>query len=816
MRPTRTVSAMVAVLALVSCAGPRPATRPPASRQAAAPATPAPAPGPGIAPVTPPAPPAPPGPEPAAPAPLAPPLGAAAPTAQAPPGGPVTPPARASRQIVLNFDNADIETVIQAASEIAGFNYTIGPGVAGKKVTVQTSGRIPEDEVFNVLLAVLEVNGVTAVRSGNLYKIVPTPSARERPLPTVIGAQPDPSRRDDEIITQIVPIQHAPSDRIAATLRPFVQGGNIVVQGNLLLLTDTAANISRLLQIVAVLDVETALDELRFVPVRYADAVELGRILNEFFAGRRARTSTPAVGVAPAAPPAPGRPGGAAPVPAGAEPSERPPLVLADKRTNTLIVSGRHADLELVSKLAAQLDVDTQANKRVFVYYVENVKAKELAATLIEIFGKAEREAGAAARREPLAPGAPGYAPTPPTAPLPAPPATTAPTGGAAPAGAELEPGVVEGQVKVVPDEPNNALIVTTFPRNWPLIEDTIRKLDRTPKQVLIEVLVAEVQLNDENRLGLEWTLRTQRDVKVGGNTYNVGTVSRVDVGPPSSLPGNPPTPTLPNIPVLTPATAGFTFFLFETDRLLGLLNLYANYGQLNVLSSPTILTSENKKAVINVSNSVPIVTQQVVSQTGTTTTQVQAAPTNVLTQNVEYRDAGIILTVTPRISDKRVVALDVKQTVNDIGAAQPPSGSPIIIKREAETSVVLRDNQTLVLGGLIQTRRSSTRQGIPFLSKIPVIGFLFGSTVDAVDRTELLLLITPRVIGDPSEADDVYRQVRGQRPALERDLRKHPSIIRPEAEAGGELPPAVPAPPPAPGPAAPPPPATPPGRVTP
>jgi len=201
------------------------------------------------------------------------------------------------------------------------------------------------------------------------------------------------------------------------------------------------------------------------------------------------------------------------------------------------------------------------------------------------------------------------------------------------------------------------------------------------------------------------------------------------------------------------------------------------------VLSSPTIMTSENKKAVINVSNSVPIVTQQVVSQTGTVATQQQQVPTSVLSQAVEYRDAGIILTVTPRISDKRVVALDVKQTVNDVGDPRPPSGSPDIIKREAETSVVLRDNQTLVLGGLIRTRRASTKQGIPWLSKIPIIGFLFGATVDRIERTELLLLITPRVIGDPSEGQDVYQQVRGQRPGLERDLRVHPSILQPERE---------------------------------
>jgi general secretion pathway protein D len=730
---------------------------------------------------------APPGPQAESTAPAPPPLGAAAvtpgrgTTAQATPGRPITPPARPGRQIVLNFDNADIEAVIQAASEIAGFNYTIGPGVAGKKVTIQTSGRIPEDEVFNVLLAVLEVNGVTAIRSGNLYKILPTTAVRERPLPTVIGAQVDPTRRDDEVITQIVPLQYAPADRVAATLRPFVQGGNLVVQGSLLIITDTAANVARLLQIVNVLDVEVATDELRLIPVRFADAVELSRILNEFFTGRRVRTSAvPAPAPAPA-PPRPGVPPTPPGAPAGATDSgDRPPLILADKRTNALVVSGRRSDVELASKLTAQLDVDTQANKRVFVYYVENVKAKELAATLTEIFGKPGEGAARAERREPQpgtgAYGGPAGTLSPPVVPPPGVVAVVA-------SGSDVEPSVVEGQVRVVADEPNNALIVTTFPRNWPLIEDTIRKLDRTPKQVLIEVLVAEVGLNDENRLGLEWTLRSQRDVKVGGQPYNVGTVSRVDVGPPSALPGSPATATLPFAGVAVPPVAGLSFLLFETDRFLGLLNLYANYGQLTVLSSPTIMTSENKKAVINVSNSVPIVTQQQVS-TSTATGQVvqqQQVPSQVLTQSVEYRDAGIILTVTPRISDKRVVALDVKQTVNDVGDPRPPSLSPDIIKREAETSVVLRDNQTLVLGGLIRTRRASTKQGIPWLSKIPVIGFLFGATIDRMERTELLLLITPRVIGDPSEGQDVYQQVRGQRPALERDLRIHPSILQPE-----------------------------------
>jgi general secretion pathway protein D len=275
-------------------------------------------------------------------------------------------------------------------------------------------------------------------------------------------------------------------------------------------------------------------------------------------------------------------------------------------------------------------------------------------------------------------------------------------------------------------------------------------------------------------------------------------------VGPPAPiLPGG--APTLPGLPVNVPPTQGFTFFLFETDRFLGLLNLYANFGRVNVLSSPHILTSENKKAVINVSNSVPIVTGFTGAVTGTVPTQNQVPPTTIQNSTVEYRDAGIILTVTPRISDKRVVALDVKQTVNDIGAAQPPSGSPIIIKREAETSVVLHDNQTLVLGGLIQTRRADTRTGLPGLSRLPVVGGLFGKSTDVFRRTELLLLVTPRVIGDPNEARELYDQIRAQRPDLVRNMRGHPSLLKPELAAPAPLsPPSAPLAPAPPAPSAP------------
>src|SRR5689334_3004772 len=194
----------------------------------------------------------------------------------APPSG-AKPPASSGRFIVLNFDNADIETVIHAASEIVGFNYVLSPDVRGK-VTVQTSGRIPQEDVFNVLLGILEVHGFTAVKSGNLYKIVRVEGARERAVPTIIGEVPIEGRAPDEIITQIVPVRYASVNDLGVLLRPFVSSRGTLVanrETNTLVITDSVANIRRVLDIVKLVDVQVSLDEVQIIPVAFADAAEV-------------------------------------------------------------------------------------------------------------------------------------------------------------------------------------------------------------------------------------------------------------------------------------------------------------------------------------------------------------------------------------------------------------------------------------------------------------------------------------------------------------------------------------------------------------
>src|SRR5438093_12019475 len=249
---------------------------------------------------------------------------------------------------------------------------------------------------------------------------------------------------------------------------------------------------------------------------------------------------------------------------------------------------------------------------------------------------------------------------------------------------------------------------------------------------------------------------------------------------------------------VFGPVSAGLTAFTFETGKFFAMLNTLASQNRVNIISNPPILTSENKKAVINVSESIPIVTSQQLPIGGATSTGGGTTTAVVGTQSVEYRDAGVVLTVTPRIGEHGTVALDVKQEVNQIGTPQPPTDSLSIIKREAETSVVLVNNQTLVLGGLIQDKITITDRGIPFLKDIPILRYLFGFKERQLTKTELLLLITPRLLGTALDAARITDEMRRATPELDHAIRtapRPPTTAPPPPTGGAE--PSAPAPPP-------------------
>jgi general secretion pathway protein D len=711
------------------------------------------------------------------------------PAAEAPPAS--SPASRPpARQLVLNFDNADVEVVIQAAAEIAGFNYVLAPAARGRKVTVQTVGKISSDEVFPVLLTILDVNGLAAVRSGNLYRIILRENAPQTSVKTIVGREVSAGLPDDEVVTQVVPLQFIGAQDAIALLRPFVPAQGALAahrETNLLIVTDSAANVRRLLEVLNLVDVEVALSELQIIALKHADAQELAQLLAQLFASGR-------VGAAPGVPASPGPP---APPPAGASPpppvagvlaGDRP-LIVPERRSNSLVVHARKQDMETIRRLIEKLDVDLYGGQRVFIYFAENTKARDLATTLDAIYGRGDRGPAITGSQQypPASTSISGlsgsYAsrtlsPTVPppllSAPAPPPllPAVARPAGGPTPfPGLSVEGAPLAVEIRFVADEVTNAVIVTTYPRLWKEMEETIRKLDKMPRQVLIEVLAAEVTLTDDTKLGVEWAVRSGR--------FDVSS------SPSGVLPSRPASSLIPlggAVPV------GFNFFTFAADKFLAALNALASENRVNVLSNPSIMTAENRKAVINVSTSVPIVTSQQVPVAAGGFTG------NSITQTVEYRDAGIILTVIPRIGEQGTVALDVKQEVNEVGENEPPPiNSPRFTKREAETSVVLLNNQTLVLGGLIQNKRTRIRVGIPLLSRIPILGYLFGSVENKIEKTELLLLITPRTVGTALDAARITDQMRRVTPELEDSMRQAPRRLPPTAPALPPPPPATP-----------------------
>ena len=522
----------------------------------------------------------------------------------APPAAPPPPPAAVtsdapaprtpSRQLVLNFDNADVEVVIQAAAEIVGFNYVLAPGARGRKVTVQTSGKISSDEVFGVLLTILDVNGLAAVRSGNLYRIIPREGAPQTSVKTVVGREVAGTLPPDEVVTQIVPLRFINAQDAVTLLRPFVPAQGAIAahrETNLLILTDTAANIRRLLDMLQLVDVEVALNELQIIPLKHADAQELAQLLAQLFAGSRAGAgatglAAPGVTVPPPPPPPPGAP----PLPGaggvGAGGPERP-LIVPERRSNSLVIHARKQDMEIIRRLIEKLDVDIYGGQRVFIYFAENTKARDLATTLDAIYGRGDRGPAITGTQQSLVgtssiSGLSGSysgrlaAPTPLPSPLlaaptsiisTAPRAVGAPTGFPGVSGEGAPPSV---EIRFVADEVTNAVIVTTYPRLWKEMEETIKKLDKMPRQVLIEVLAAEVTLTDDTKLGVEWAVRT------GSFT--------ISSSPSGLLPGRPPQSL---IPLGGAVPLGFNVFAFAADKFLAALNAMAIENKVNVLSNP-------------------------------------------------------------------------------------------------------------------------------------------------------------------------------------------------------------------------------------
>jgi len=653
----------------------------------------------GPAPTPPPARPTP-APVPASAAPPAPASAPAPPPAPAPAPAPRPAPAPApvsqkGSGVVFNFDNADLFEVIRVMGEILKINYLIDPRVKGV-VNIHTAGQISIDDVFPVFQTILQMNGATAIKKDNLYEIIPFGDAKKLPFTPSKVQDPDKIPADERYTIQIVVLKFIPAPEVSKLIKPFLSDGADIVEyptHNVILIGDVASNVKKALDIIDLFDIDLFTDlRVRIYPILHSDVTEVAKEMEKIFTSFEVSLkSARGVGI----------------------------TFTPIARINALLVVSSIPNIfDKVEAWLKQLDRTPSEGTKlsVFVYYVQNMKAKDMADVLKQVFVPSKEKKGEKAPTttpaQPTPPGPRGVRPAP------------TPTQPAAPATEEAS-GIPEGEIGVVVDETNNALVIRAYQRDYRFILETIKKLDIYPKQVLVEVFLAAVTLDDNNKYGLEWG----RYITSGKPNAQQFVISGL-------APEDPFNQAL--------RLVGFRYSIVALgEKLAAALEAAAAEGRLNLLASPHVLASNNKEAKIQIGKSQPILTN-----TYTTTGTVS---TGVVEGTIEYKDIGIIMSLTPRISDSGLISLEISIEQSDVSyttLGTLPS-VPVFDKKTAKTVLSVQEGQTIVIGGFIEETKRRNTSGVPFLSKIPIFGALFGTQEYINTKTEYMVIMIPHIITD-------------------------------------------------------------------
>lgn len=649
-----------------------------------------------------------------------------------PPAPIPTPPTPEKKEsfVLLNFDDADLKDIITLVSEATGVSFIIAPGVTAK-ITIHSAKKIPASELFPIFESILEMNGLAAVKSGYFYKIVAGPAARQKALEVQKGRDLSAIPAEDKLMTQIVPVEFVPASEAVTLLLPMVSPTGMITpnpRNNLLIITDVASNIRRLIEILKEVDVSAfESTRIRLFTPNNVDVKTLSKELTDILTA----------------------------LTLGKEEIALIPL----ERINKLIIfSPSEKFLQTIEEWAKRLDEEiAPSGLTTYAYPVQNVKAKEIADVLKAIY---ETKEGAK-------PVTPIQTPTPRPTTTPTPSRTgvaPAPTPSPTPK-AEAVEGRAAGEIKIVVYDPTNSLVILASPADFKQIVETIKKLDIFPRQVLIEVLIAEVSLTEATRFGIQWSLLSQDRAKVFGETHTFEGLSQFRPG--TSLYGVDEK-TLPPIisGSLAPTVGGYSYLLYEAGRITAMLHALATEGKVNILSNPHLLVKDNQEASIDVGAEVP---------TSTGVTQQVTGAQTPLSQNIQYKTIGVKLKMKPVINAERTVVLDLTQEVSEQAADVNVGGLtyPSFSKREAKTSIIVGDGQSIIIGGIMKEAKKKSYEGIPILSKIPLLGYLFRYTTDNIDKTELIMLLTPHVVESKSEADLITQEFKERLKDLKKPLRR-------------------------------------------
>jgi general secretion pathway protein D len=605
---------------------------------------------------------------------------------------PTAQTALAQGTITPNYKDADLSQIIEAVSAVTGKNFIVDPRVRAQ-VTMLSATPMTPDAFYEAFLSILQVHGFVAVQSGDVVKIIPDANARQVPandLPSRVNAN------SDEIVTQVVAIKNVSAAQLVPILRPLIpQYGHLAAYpaSNMLIISDRAANVSRLTRIIERID-QSGDADIDVIPMEHASAAEIVRIVNNLYAGGAEGAGSPAV------------------------------KMVADERTNSVLISGEEAQRLRLRTLITHLDTPLEAGGDTQVRYLRYSDAEAIAAKLREqIQGiSAAQVVGAAAGAAP---------PTP--------------------------QGIADSNVTIWAEPETNALIVTAPPKVMRSVMAIVDRLDIRRAQVLVEAILVEVAADRSMDLGINWAiadLDDNSDLPAGG--FN-SPVDGVGIGEILAGINNPDAALgLPN-----GLSVGIGQIVSGGLSWAALIRAVEGRGNGNIIATPSIVTLDNEEAEIKIAQEVPFLTGQY-----STGVQTQPGITTPF-QTIQREEVGNILKITPQINEGNSVMLKISQEISNIAPTAQVAVDLITNKRTITTKVLVEDGGIIVMGGLIQDEARETTSQVPFLGSIPILGELFKTRrVDKV-KTNLMMFIRPRILRDGVDAaietNAKYNYIRNQ-----------------------------------------------------
>ena len=681
------------------------------------------------------------------------------------PGVPPEPPVPGAA-VTLNFEGADIRDVVRnILSDILNESYTIDPAVGGT-VTIRTTSGIPRESLHATMEMLLRMNGATMTKEDRIWKILPAAAAVRGNLTPQLGSSSRPLQPGFSVL--IVPLHYVGVRQMATLLEPFVKDQTTVRVDdvrNMLILSGTELELKHLLAAVEMFDINwmagmsAGLFTLQSADVKSVTA-ELEKALGT-------PDKSPLTGILR--------------------------IIPIDRLNALLIITPQAAYLDEAKKWIERLDkAGTEgAGIRFYVYQVQNGRSERIAPLLQQAFTGSVTQPAPGPGPPTLAPGTPpGQIVTPPqyqpqpltnvaipqtsTQPPPAAAVAQARPGGAATAIARSLTGAegigIVRNIQVVADKDNNTILVVATPVEYAVIEAALKKLDIPQRQVIIDVTIAEVTLTDQISFGVEWLFKGGAPSGRGAG----GLLTRstpFNPGAPVAAPSSSgSTTTSPGLSLLN----GFTYLIQNANFPGGIqaaLHLLDTYGNTKVISNPHLSALDYQKATIKVGNRIPIQQQTIVGGT-----------TNAVTTTAQYIDTGVLLQVTPHINAGGLVTMEVDAEVSNPGATNDPTQAPPINTRSVQTLLAVPTGQTMVMGGLILEDNENSSKGLPLVSRIPILGGLFGDQNLTNNRTELVLFITPRVVENEADVARIIDDLRHKMEQLD--------IIFPRAGTAEPLPP--------------------------